>query len=425
MERSQEEIFARAPRAHPTMRYLQPTAEEYKKELDTLFMQAALDNLPIDLLLRIFSLCSAQTIAKLRQCCKYFCQLSHEQIVWLEVLKRTCTDLDVPFPSFPQTTRSSADIELHATAWIRFQLALGQAKDGQPLSYKIVRPVHITEHIHSFEQSIDGRFLFVLHNTRILVWSLDTNLPRVVHSCAVEIPEQSWASLSCEAETNSSVILYLFVAAFSPRLHQRAAFRFNFPSHGHDSVQLDFLSQLDCLRFSVTQWGTGTSLSNLMVTQYEHPEEGRHCLYWDAVKGTCATWVADPNDTGSEINLMIVHGFLVSFDMANQSMVIYALPELPPKDSYAPEICAKLNNPALLYIPGTPERRLASKLSWTSSFSNGSPASEYDSRAMIYYANDDGWLLEHIGLHQSDSPSEQLAPVSLKCKCYSLHGAGP
>ncbi|KAH8823304.1 hypothetical protein DL96DRAFT_269771 [Flagelloscypha sp. PMI_526] len=398
------------------MRKIQ-SAEDYEAEHDVLFKQVTLTNLPHDLLLRIFSLSSAHTVVKLRQCCKEFYKLSKEYIVWLQVLKRTCAELDLPVPSFPHTTRTSVNTELLATAWVRFQSVLKSAKHGQPLPYKRAHPIDITEPILTFEQSVDGRFLFVVHNTRINVWSLAANSPHLAHSYAVEIPEQCWASLSFETEGSDSIVLYLFLNAPLPRTYQWIAFRFSFPSHGHEGAHLDYLSRLDCLAFPAEYWGNWTSLSSLMSTYFEHPSEGRCCLLWDAAKGACVTWVADKKDTASDAIFLFIHDFIVSFDRASQVMVMYAFPEVPEKSSYAPKICGKLNNPALLYVPaqtGTLHRRLVAKLSWTSSFTNGFAASDYDSRAMIYDVGDGSWLLEHVALSRTDLPSETFSSLPLK-----------
>ncbi|KAH8825591.1 hypothetical protein DL96DRAFT_118896 [Flagelloscypha sp. PMI_526] len=96
-----------------------------------------------DLLIYIFSLCDARNVGRLRQCCKYFRDLSIAKVVWLEILKRSCSDLNLPAPAFPERAFSSREIELLATSWIRFQTVLRNPRDGKPPPHTMVRKVVI------------------------------------------------------------------------------------------------------------------------------------------------------------------------------------------------------------------------------------------------------------------------------------------
>ncbi|KAH8823305.1 hypothetical protein DL96DRAFT_1617193 [Flagelloscypha sp. PMI_526] len=379
-------------------------------------IKAALNSLPIDLLLRIFSLCNAQTVAKLRQCCQEFREVSHEQIVWLEVLRRTCTDLNLPIP-LPQTKHTSTDVELLATTWIRFQLVLKSVKDETPPPRKTVRSINITELVISLQQSPDGRFLFVLHNSGIYVWCLEATVPHLVHTFAMELPSNGWSLLYFATESNNSVIVYLRISSRSQGFLQWVAFRFSFPSHGHANTRLDFLSRLNLLPFSATRWSRFSWTSTLLAMYFERQSEGRRCLLWDPVEGTCASWAADANDTARNSVFFIVHGFIVSFDKASQATIVYALPELPPKDTYAPELCAQLNNPALLHIPAQADmlnRQIVINLSWVPSSTNGYAPSDRDKVAMICNAGGGSWFLEQIALQKTDSPSDPFDPFPLQ-----------
>ncbi|KAH8823306.1 hypothetical protein DL96DRAFT_269822 [Flagelloscypha sp. PMI_526] len=395
------------------MRMNQLVEGRHGKEQDFHPKQATLCNLPHDLLLHIFQMCNAQTVAKLRQCCKEFSELSNEQIVWLEVLKRTCADVNLSIPSFPQNTGpgSRADIELFSTAWLRFQSVLRRAQDGHSLPHKIIRHIHVTEHILSLKLSPDGRFLFFLHNTGIQVWSVGTVSPHLAHSFAVKTPNGCRSSLYLETESNGSIILYLLMNGFSPRLKQLIALRFSFPPHGLEGIRLDLLSQLNCLSFSALRWGGICWKSTFLVTYFEHPSEGRCCLLWNPVEDTCATWVSDAMDTSNKATYLIIRGFIISFDKVSHAMVVYPLPEIPPKHTYAPEKCARLNNPAVFRIPAQTERihyQLVTSLSWESSSTDGYATSDCENIAMICDDMSGNWLLEQVALCRTASSSSPL-----------------
>ncbi|KAH8823303.1 hypothetical protein DL96DRAFT_269755 [Flagelloscypha sp. PMI_526] len=373
-------------------------------------------DLPNDLLLHIFSICDARTVAKLRQCCKAFYELSKEQIVWLEVLKRTCKDLDLPFPSFPRTTGANIDIELLATAWIRFQRVLRYAHSTQPPPHQIVRTIDIATDLLCFHQTLDGRFLFLVHSTGIRVWSLAAASPQLTNSFTLEIPGDCPSLLCCGTESDTSFILYLSLCKPSHNLDEWLAFRFSFSRYGHGDTKLDFLSKLNCLPFSATQWGMISWQSTLLITYFQQPLEGKCWLLWDPEEGTCATWVADANDSSNDPTFFFVDGFVASFDKASQAMVVYALPEIPPKESYAPRTYAQLSNPALLHIPARTDRlnhQLVASVCWVPSSKNGYAAFGYDCRAMVYDTGDGSWLLEQVAFHLTDSPSNTFAPFPL------------
>ncbi|KAH8825593.1 hypothetical protein DL96DRAFT_118978 [Flagelloscypha sp. PMI_526] len=108
------------------------------REDDSLNNQARMNVLSNDLLLHIFSICGASTVGKLRQCSKELYKLSMDRVVWLEILKRACDDINMPISAFPHSAFSSRDIELFATAWIRFQKVLRNVEDGKRAPEKMM-----------------------------------------------------------------------------------------------------------------------------------------------------------------------------------------------------------------------------------------------------------------------------------------------
>ncbi|KAH8825662.1 hypothetical protein DL96DRAFT_120470 [Flagelloscypha sp. PMI_526] len=167
-----------------------------------------LPNLPYDLLLHIFSICDARTVGKLRQCSREFHALSTDQIVWLEILERTCTELNLPLPSFPHSAMSSSDIELLATAWIRFQSLLRTVKDGKPPPHKIIRRIDTKGVVRAMDTSPDGRFLFIVHREGLGVWDLQTPSPTLAGCFEFEIPVFRSLILRIVLETNNSFLVY-------------------------------------------------------------------------------------------------------------------------------------------------------------------------------------------------------------------------
>ncbi|KAH8823264.1 hypothetical protein DL96DRAFT_1617060 [Flagelloscypha sp. PMI_526] len=170
-----------------------------------------------DVLLHIFSMCSARTVAQLRQSCKQLRRLSNDQTVWLAVLKTTCTELSLPVPTFLQKAFSRSDIELLATSWIRFQWVLRNAKDAQVPTPRMVRRIGIIERVYSLELSPDGQFLFILTSSGIQIYTLQSPSPILVASFAIDIPEDGWAALISLIEDNHSFIIFLHVVARLPR----------------------------------------------------------------------------------------------------------------------------------------------------------------------------------------------------------------
>ncbi|KAH8823299.1 hypothetical protein DL96DRAFT_269673 [Flagelloscypha sp. PMI_526] len=372
--------------------------------------QTNLTNLSNDLLLSIFSICDARSIVKLRQCCIDLREVSYNHTVWFEVLKGTCIDLGLPVPTFPQTTSTSTDFERLATAWIRFQSVLSYAKDGQPPPHKMVRSIDITERIIALQQSLDGRFLFVLHTTGIRVWSLEDVSPLQVHYFGAECPTNFEAFLWVVNETSNSTILCLVWG--TAKSHDCFAFRFSFPSHGHQGTQLISLSKFDFRHFPIKDWKCVVAKSTLFTALYTHPVEGTCYLLFDLVGGACATWRAESFDNPS--NLFITRGFIVSLNGENQAMVVYALPELPEKDSYAPQIWAKLSNPALFHVSARPDRlnhQRVSRVSFMRSSTNGYAHSDYRGNVLINEDPDGHWLLEIVALHQTTELVSETFPA--------------
>ncbi|KAH8825596.1 hypothetical protein DL96DRAFT_1681802 [Flagelloscypha sp. PMI_526] len=314
--------------------------------------QVRLSDLSNDLLLHIFSICDPKTISKLRQCSRGLYEFSTAKAVWLEVLKRTCAYLNLPVPSDPRSTFTSRDIELFATAWIRFQTTLRNAKDGTHPVPATVRRIRIDGSLSSLALSADGRFLFAVHSAGLQVWCLHTASPTMVSSFDMEIPGDSWSRLCANVETENSFLVYFLISAKSKSLNQCLAFRFKFSSEQQEN-RLELLSRLDRLLFSAQKWFSWSTIPTVpfLVTCFNHLSEGMNYILWDPIAGTCASWAADVNDTATNPIMFMVNGFLIAYDDISEAMVVYSQPEIPPKDSYAPEHCAKLNNPALVHIP--------------------------------------------------------------------------
>ena len=135
--------------------------------------------------------------------------------VWLAILKRTCAYLNLPVPSYPQSAVSRRDVELFATAWIRFQTVLRNTKDGKPPPHAMVRRVSIEGPIYSFAQTSDGRFLFVLHTAGLQVWCLQDASPTLTSSFEMDIPGDCWSRVSVNVETENSFLVYLLITAQS------------------------------------------------------------------------------------------------------------------------------------------------------------------------------------------------------------------
>ncbi|KAH8825608.1 hypothetical protein DL96DRAFT_1609408 [Flagelloscypha sp. PMI_526] len=386
----------------------------------TLFKEitvATLSNLPNDLLLYIFSVCSAQTIGVLRQCCKEFNRLTHTQIVWLKVLETACADLNLPMPSFQRNEHSSSDVELLATAWIRFQWALRTASHRKPPLPKRVRSISTTATVINLEQSADGRFLFVADTAGIRVWDLLSPSPTLMSSLEIELSGSTWGKLSVETLSNNGYLVYLCASGLSRR--HRLCFRFTFASPEHGENQLHLLSELDYLSFPARWWNCWFTkpLSPVLTTSFEHSSGGKHYLLWDPVAGTCATWAADNIDTIADPIIVTVKDFVIAFENESQAIVVYARPEIPPKSSYTPGVSAMLSNPALFHIPGkNVHRPVASKIFWKTHPNRGHPASNHGGTASIHRSDISELVLERVKIIQTASSSPTFAPLPLQCE---------
>ncbi|KAH8801822.1 hypothetical protein DL96DRAFT_784474 [Flagelloscypha sp. PMI_526] len=117
--------------------------------------------------------------------------------------------------------------------------------------------------------------------------------------------------------------------------------------------------------------------------------------------------------------MFMVSGFLIAYDDISEAMVVYAQPEIPPKDSYAPAHCAKLNNPALVHIPaeaGMLNRRKVSTMYWNTYPIRGPKISNHDGYASIHDTGEDSWLLERVEICREKHSSATLASLPLKCE---------
>ncbi|KAH8826556.1 hypothetical protein DL96DRAFT_1608299 [Flagelloscypha sp. PMI_526] len=380
--------------------------------------QPRLSDLPNDLLLRIFSMCEARTVRRLRQCCKNFRELSTNQVVWLSVLKRTCLEINLPMPSFSQSAFTNSEVELLATAWLRFQSVLRTAKDGQPPPHKIVRLIRIKERFHSFDQSPDGRFLFVLQSSGLRVWDLWTPSPTQVGSFNMELPEDCWSQISVTFETDNSFLLYPVFDSTSPGVGQQLSFRFKYSSRAHRACQLDFLARLDQMSFPADEWYDTAMIPTLpfLATSFAHRSGGKYYVLWNPLSDTCASWAADSGDTSTYTQFLFSGEFIIALDEKSRAMFVYARPEIPPKDSYAPDVCAWLNNSALLHVPGETEMlkgRTTYAMHWKTIPNRGHLTSNHDGCASILDFGDDYWLLERLEIRRADSPCSTFAPLPL------------
>ncbi|KAH8823263.1 hypothetical protein DL96DRAFT_267989 [Flagelloscypha sp. PMI_526] len=387
------------------MRFIQPTI-------------ANLRDLPNDILLHIFSMCCAKTIVKLRQCCKMFGELSKDQTLWLSVLRRTCTDLDILVPSFPRKVFLGSDVELFATSWIRFQSVLKSTKAETP-SHKIVRLIDPGAPVLSIRQSPDGQFLFILNSTRIQVWSLQTSSPTAMSSLPLEVPEDVWVVLAVELESTLSFVVHVLMDSPSQRLHKWITLRFKFSSHEPQNTQLDLISQLDGQPFSAEKWGLWNTkpMMPFLVTSFRHTSGDRYYLLWDFVRDVCVKWAADTRDTNVHALPLIVGDYIVAYNRVSQDMTVYARPDLPPKRPSTPDTCFELKISALLHIhinTTTQERQIVSSSLWTASSNGGYPVSLSETTISICDSENGSWLLERVRLSQTDSSSDTFTPLPLK-----------
>jgi hypothetical protein len=117
--------------------------------------------------------------------------------------------------------------------------------------------------------------------------------------------------------------------------------------------------------------------------------------------------------------IFIIRDFIIAFDKPSHAMVVYARPEIPPKDSYEPEYYAKLNNPALLHVPAESDminRQKVSTIYWKTFPRREHLVTNFDGFASIYNMEDDNWLLERVEISRADSSSSTFTPLPLKCE---------
>ncbi|KAH8806720.1 hypothetical protein DL96DRAFT_1822340 [Flagelloscypha sp. PMI_526] len=324
-------------------------------------------------------------------------------------------------PSFLRGLSSSSDIELLATAWIRFQALLQIVNDGKPPPHKISRLIDNQGPLYLLEQSSDGQFLFVVNNSGIQVWNLQTPSPALVDTFEIDIPEDCSPNLSVVAETCNSFLVYLLLDSQSHRIMQWLAFRFEVSAAGQAEYHLDLLSQLDLLGISARSWYCWASTPTVpfLVTCIRHSSESTYYVLWNPVADVCAIWPADVNDTIARPDVFMVSNFIIACDHVSQDMVVYARPEIPPKSSYAPEMYAKLNNPALLHVPGNAdiEHNLSSLVTamYRKTYANqGHPVSDRDIWAVIHRTGDQDWFLERSEICRTDSSPSTFNPLPLK-----------
>ncbi|KAH8833432.1 acyl transferase/acyl hydrolase/lysophospholipase [Flagelloscypha sp. PMI_526] len=404
--------------------------ESHTKSQDSSRKKVTMSSLPDDLLLYLFSMCGARAISRLRQCCKMFYELSHTRIVWLEVLKSTCGELNIAVPPFQENEGTSSSFELLATAWIRFQKVLRNAKDGKPPPHKIVRSIKLTNSVFNVEQSSDGRFLFTIDTGGIRVWNLLSPQPTLVASFKLEIPEEdSWNTITVYLETSTSFLVYLGIIAPSPGVNQWLAFRFQAPSLELGEYQLDLLSRLDRFPFSAQKWCGWTAIPTVpfMTTCFQHSFEGKYYVLWNPLTDTCARWAADTGDTFTDLCIFTISDFIVVLDEANHEIFVYARPEIPPKSSYAPKPFAQINNTALLHIPaetGIMNELYGSSVYWKTFPNRGHKVSNYEGLSFIHDTGEENWIQERFEIYRADSSSSVFAPFPLKYdRSHSQHAA--
>ncbi|KAH8801821.1 hypothetical protein DL96DRAFT_784468 [Flagelloscypha sp. PMI_526] len=116
---------------------------------------------------------------------------------------------------------------------------------------------------------------------------------------------------------------------------------------------------------------------------------------------------------------IIVGDFVISLESTSQAMVVYSLPEIPPRSSYAPGFSSQLSNPALLHIPADPSlqnQQRISRMYWQSYPKRGGLLSDHYGFASIYDIGDNEWLLEHVEIYRTDSSSSTFTSLPVKCK---------
>ncbi|KAH8825692.1 hypothetical protein DL96DRAFT_1609643, partial [Flagelloscypha sp. PMI_526] len=162
---------------------------------------------------------------------------------------------------------------------------------------------------------------------------------------------------------------------------------------------------------------TTHSPMSLLATTFEDSAKNGYYLLWNFVQGICATWSTDANDLNFQSNTILVRDFIVSTHNASGAVTVYALPEIPPANSYAPGICAKLSNPALLHIPAVSSsvrRHPVVNLDWTTSYNGGYPPSDHEANPSIFEIEDGSWILERVELMRMEEPTKMFTPLPLK-----------
>ncbi|KAH8825611.1 hypothetical protein DL96DRAFT_1609418 [Flagelloscypha sp. PMI_526] len=109
-------------------------------------------------------------------------------------------------------------------------------------------------------------------------------------------------------------------------------------------------------------------------------------------------------------------------------MTVYTRPDIPRQSSYAPEVCAKLNNPAQLYIPGETgalNNQIMSIVYWQTYPNRGRPSSDLEGFSQIYTTGEENWFLDRFEIGRADPPSSIFTPLPLDCERSSFQYSHP
>ncbi|KAH8825605.1 hypothetical protein DL96DRAFT_119239 [Flagelloscypha sp. PMI_526] len=123
--------------------------------------------------------------------------------------------------------------------------------------------------------------------------------------------------------------------------------------------------------------------------------------------------------------VLFASDFIIAIDEVSQAMVVYPLPEMPPKRSYDPQVSAQLYNPALLCTPEETKELNRSEtftMYWKTLPNRGHLASSHDGWASLHDTGEKDWLLERFEIFHADPSSSTFTPLPLKCeRSYSRH----
>ncbi|KAJ7785343.1 hypothetical protein DFH07DRAFT_7761 [Mycena maculata] len=261
-------------------------------------------NLPVDILITIMGFATPHDILALRKVSKSLSHITHVRSVWIDALRRVCTQHDIYTPSFPSTEMTLDELERVATACRRFSSSLRHEFVSRQIVWPAsIRYLHLSDSTHPEEHFRHvrlvpgGRFLLTSSGCTIRLWDIERSqenpnmLP--IASFTIDDGVSDIQSIRVRASKSSAEVL---VIVSSTEL--RSVYRVHVFTIFPPASSPEFIPFVPPLALGMEDEWPSIICS---TSQHVAVSTGSSTVLWDFIADRWTSWPAEPNNANNTI----------------------------------------------------------------------------------------------------------------------------